>query len=1095
MVKELISAYFKENSLVKQHLDSYNRFINEGVQDIIRRVGTIKTNVPGFEIRLGKARFDMPRFYEMRGGYRPILPSEARMRNLTYASPLFLEMIPVYNGIEKAIYSEVFIGEVPVMVKSDLCYLSNMSEEELIDAGEDPLDPGGYFIVNGSERVLVSLEDLIPNKVVTTPEKDTTVIAKVFSTRHGFRARTVVRRAKDGRWYLEFPSTPPNVPLTVVLRVLGFREDSDIEELFNLSLLEIKNDLIYNNGLDTSKDDPVEWLSKKLSPSQPKEFRDDRMWHLIDEYLLPHLGTDEAARKKKALYLARMAERTTRVYHKKLIPDDRDHYGNKRMKIAGDLMEELFRYAFNFLTRDIIYQASRLSVRGRKLQPHTLVRQDALTDRIMYALATGNWIAGQTGVSQLLDRVSWASSLSHRRRVISPLSRKHPHFLARDLHGTHYGKLCPSETPEGTSTSLVKNLSLMAEISTGADPEPVRQFLLNYDFKEEVKDIKEYYAIYLNGDFLGFHKDGESIAKALREKRRASEIDYQVNVYVNYKTQEVFVNTDRGRVRRPYIIVENGKSKLTPELLDRVKQGKLTWRHLLKIGVIEYLDAEEEENTLIAKSPEDIKEDTTHLELEPSTIFGVVAGILPFSNYNSSPRLTMASSQLKQSLGLYAANYNQRFDTKSYIMYYPQQPLSQTEVYKSLHLERRAAGQNFVVAVTTYRGWGMADGVIMNKNAIDRGLGRAMMFKTYETEEVSYPSRQKDSIELPSPKVEGYRGEEYYKHLDVDGIVVPESEVYPRDVLVGKVSPPRFLEELSIFGMVEEKKRENSLVVKQGDHGKVDSAMIADGPNGNKVVKVRLRLPKVPEIGDKFSSRHGQKGVIGLIVPQEDMPFTKDGIVPDLIINPHAIPSRMTSGHLLEMLAGKMGSLKGELIDATPFSSTTPEEVIEQLKALGFDEYGEEEMYDGITGEKLKVKIFIGVIYYQRLHHLVSNKMHARSKGPVQLLTLQPTEGRSREGGLRFGEMERDTLIGYGASMLIRERLLEESDKSIQYICRDCGSFGYMDYTKGRAVCQLCGSTNVKPVEAGYAFKLLFEEIESLGIFPRVIIDRRANDL
>ncbi len=1095
MVKELIGAYFKENSLVKQQLDSFNRFLNKGMQEIINRVGTIKTNVEGFEIRLGKIRLEPPRFYEVKGGYRPILPSEARMRNLTYASPIFLEMIPVYNGVEKTLYSEVFIGEIPIMVKSELCYLSKMSRDELIAAGEDPLDPGGYFIINGSERVLISLEDLVPNKVLTTPEDEKTIIAKVFSTRHGFRARCIVRRAKDGRWYIEFPSTPANLPLTNVLRVLGFTEDSQIEELFDMDVNEVKNDVIYNLALDTSKDDPTEWLSKKLSPGQPKEYRDDRMWHLIDEYLLPHLGTDEEARKKKAFYLARMAERTTKVYHKKLIPDDRDHYGNKRMKIAGDLMEELFRYAFNFLTRDIIYQASRVSVRGRKLQVHTLVRQDALSDRISYAMATGNWIAGQTGVSQLLDRVSWASSLSHRRRVISPLSRRHPHFLARDLHGTHYGKLCPSETPEGISTSLVKNLAVMAEISIGTDEEPIRSVLEGLKLKKDVKKVKDYFAIYLNGNLVGFHKEGEDIAKQLRTMRRNSEIDYQVNVYLNDKTKELFVNTTKGRVRRAYIIVENGKSKLTPELLERVRAGKLSWHHLIKIGVIEYLDAEEEENAYVAKNEEEITEKTTHMELEPSTIFGVVAATLPYSNYNSSPRLTMASSMLKQSLGLYMANYNQRFDTKSYIMYYPQQPIAQTELYKSLEMNKRAAGQNFVVAVITYRGWNMADAVVINKAAIDRGLGRVMMFKTYETEEVSYPSRQKDSIELPSPKIEGYRGEEYYKHLDVDGIVIPESEVKPRDVLVGKVSPPRFLEELSIFGMVEEKKRENSLAVKQGDVGKVDAVAISEGPSGNKVVKVRLRVPKIPEIGDKVASRHGQKGVIGLIVPQADMPFTKDGIVPDLIINPHAIPSRMTAGHLWEMLGGKLGAIKGQNIDATPFSAMKPEEIMKQLKEMGFNKYGEEELYDGITGEKMKVKIYVGVIYYQRLHHLVSNKMHARSRGPTQLLTLQPTEGRSREGGLRFGEMERDTLIGYGASLLIRERLLEESDKTIQYVCRDCGSFGYIDYVKGRAVCQLCGSTNVKPIEAGYSFKLLFNEISSLGVFPRIIIGRRADEV
>ncbi|RME80231.1 MAG: DNA-directed RNA polymerase subunit B [Methanobacteriota archaeon] len=1092
MVKQLIDLYFKDNSLVKQQLDSYNRFVEQGIQNIIDRVGTIKTNVEGFEIKLGKVRLEPPRFYEIKGGYRPILPSEARLRNLTYASPIFLEMIPIHNNVEKTIYDEVFIGELPVMVKSNLCYLSRMSKEELTEAAEDPLDPGGYFIINGSERSLITLEDLVPNKMMTTKEDENT-IAKTFSVRHGFRARCVVRRSKDGIWYVEFPSATTGITLMGILRVLGF-DDDGIEELFNMDISEVKNDVLYNLYLDASKEDAVDWLSKKLSPGQPKEYRDKRMWRLVDEYLLPHLGVEEKDRKKKAYYLARMAQRTTRVYHKKLIQDDRDHYGNKRVKLAGDLMEELFRYAFNFLTKDIIYQASRVDVRGRKLQVHTLVRQDALSDRIMYAMATGNWIAGQTGISQLLDRVSWASSLSHRRRVISPLSKTHPHFLARDLHGTHYGKICPSESPEGASISLVKNLAMFGEVTTGVDDSPVEEVVKNFGIEEDIKKSSKNKSspVYLNGRFLGFYKDGNALAQRLREKRREGSIDMQVNVLYREETNEVYISTDKGRVRRPYIVVKDGKSLLTPEIMRRIKDGQITWSQLVRIGVIEYLDADEEENAYVAKKESDITPETTHLDSEPSTIFGITAALMPFSNYNSSPRLTMASSMLKQSLGLYAANFNQRFDTKSYVMYYPQQPIVQTAAYKALNFKKRAAGQNFVVAVCTYRGWNIADAVVINKGSIDRGLGRVMMFRTYETEEVSYPSGQKDIIELPSPKVEGYRGEEAYKHLDTDGIVIPESVVKEREVLVGKVSPPRFLEEVSIFGLVEEKRRENSSVVKAGEGGKVDSVLIAEGPSGNKIAKVRLRLPKVPEIGDKVASRHGQKGVIGLILPQEDMPFTESGIVPDLIVNTHAIPSRMTAGHLLEMLAGKAGSLDGKLKDGTPFSAVSEEELKEKLKEFGLEEYGEEWLYDGITGERMKVKIFMGVIYYQRLHHLVSNKMHARSRGPVQLLTLQPTEGRSREGGLRFGEMERDTLIGYGASMVIRERLLEESDKSIQYICKDCGGLGYMDYVKGKPACQLCESGDVKEVEVSYAFKLLLEEIESLTLFPRIIIGRRA---
>ncbi len=599
-------------------------------------------------------------------------------------------------------------------------------------------------------------------------------------------------------------------------------------------------------------------------------------------------------------------------------------------------------------------------------------------------------------------------------------------------------------------------------------------------------------AIFLNGRLVGYHADGRSLANRLRERRRMNELSNQVNVYYSARLNELHILTDKGRVRRPYIVVENGKSRLTPEVLSRIKNNELNWHHLVKMGIIEYLDAQEEENTLIAVNENVLTSEHTHLEVDSSNMFGVVAGVLPYPEHNSGPRITMACAMAKQSLGIYATNFGHRYDTRGYIMYYPQEPLVQTSIYRALRLREKSAGQNCVVALTSYHGYNMADAIVVNRSSIDRGLHRICMFKTYETEERLYPGGQKDRIELPTPDVVGYRGEESYKHLAEDGIVLPESDVEGKYVLVGKTSPPRFLEEISVFGAVEEKKRESSLSLKSGERGKVDSVLITEGPSGNRMVKVRVRSIKTPEIGDKLASRHGQKGVIGLLVPHEDMPFTASGIVPDLIVNPHAIPSRMTAGHLLETLGGKAGALAGTLMDASGFSGTTEDELRTVLKKAGFDEYGEEVMYDGLTGKEIKTKLFIGNVYYQRLHHLVSNKMHVRSRGPVQLLTHQPTEGRAREGGLRFGEMERDCLIGYGASMLIKERLLEESDKTIQLVCTECGSIATHDYARNKDVCPICENENVEPVEMSYAFKLLLDEIKSLYIFPRMVLKEKG---
>ena len=483
MGNELVECYFKSNTLVNQQLLSYNKFLDVGIQRVVDRIGKIQTNVEGFELKLGKVRIEQPRYYEVKGGYRQVLPNEARLRNLSYSAPVFLEVIPVFNGVERPDYSDVFIGELPVMLKSKLCYLSNLRKDELMAQGEDPDDSGGYFIINGSERVLVSIEDLVPNKLMVTKERNG-IVSKIFSTHYGFRARCIVERNNDGVLGAEFPSTPAGIPLVQLLRVLGLETNEQILAAFS-SDKHIRNDVILNleSEQSTNREDAIDLLSRRLSPGQPPEFRLNRMENLLDNYLLPHIGVSKAARLDKAKYLIRMAHHATRVAYKKVAPDDKDHYANKRVKLAGDLMEELFRYAFQFLIKDLVYQASRADARGRRLQVHTLIRQDVMGDRIKYAMATGNWIAGQTGVSQLLDRVSYLSTISHLRRVISPLSKKHPHFKARDLHGTHIGKLCPNETPEGPSCSLVKNLSIMAEVSIGIEDEEIERILTAYDVK------------------------------------------------------------------------------------------------------------------------------------------------------------------------------------------------------------------------------------------------------------------------------------------------------------------------------------------------------------------------------------------------------------------------------------------------------------------------------------------------------------------------------------------------------------------------------------------------------------------------------------
>ncbi len=601
--------------------------------------------------------------------------------------------------------------------------------------------------------------------------------------------------------------------------------------------------------------------------------------------------------------------------------------------------------------------------------------------------------------------------------------------------------------------------------------------------------INEKCPVYLDGKLISYVKDGNEFVKEIRKNRRVGLISNEVNVYYDAKINEVHVNADNGRVRKPYIIVENGKSLYTPELKEKLKKGEIDFNYLVRHGVIEYLDAEEEENIYCALSEKDITEETTHLEIEPSIMFGVTVSSSVFPEFNNVGRHPIAWNFMKQSQGFYATNFNYRYDARAFLMYYPQEPLVTSSAYRTLNLNKHPAGQNFVVALSTYYGYNIKDALVLNKASVDRGLGRSVFFRTYSDEEIRYPGGQQDKFTIPPATAEGYRGEHVYAKLGEDGIVEPEVDTEEGDVIIGKVSPPRFLEEQTSYGVSEERVRDNSAELRSGESGVVDSVLLSESPGATKIVKVRIRSIKVPEAGDKFASRQSQKGVTALLVPQEDMPFTKDGIIPDLLLNPNSLPNRMTYGHMLEMLAGKAGSIEGKKFDGTAFSTNGSDAVKEYgriLQSHGFEEYGDEEFYDGRTGKKFDAKLFTGVVYFQRLWHMVSLKIQVRSRGPVQILTRQPTEGKPRKGGLKFGEMEREALIGYGASLVLKERMLDQSDKAPVWICKTCGDLGYFDYIKNTAVCPTCGSSDLEEVEISYAFKLLIDELKSMHILPRI---------
>ena len=1066
----IVKNYLKEHSLVESNITSFNNLIEKRMQEIVNEISE-SINNEDFEITLGKIEMGKPRVIEADGSSSLITPAETKIRSLTYAAPVTLEITVKKDD---QIDSEVVeIGKIPIMVKSKVCNTDGMSKEELIKSGHDPIDPGGYFIIKGNERVMVMAEDLAENQPFIETDAKGNLNLKLFSLRGTYRIPILISEGKDGIFNISF-SKFKDIPVIIVLKALGMIKESDIQKYIGKETDSVIVNLYEFVNIAT-REEAMMYISEKINLQGTKKEILDRVKQRIDSYLFPHIGQKKEDRIKKAVTLCKLIKQFLIAKENPNIRTNKDHYANKRVRLSGDLLATLFRVNLGILIRDIQYSLQKATKKKKFFSIKIIAKSTLFSHRVESAIATGSWTGERSGITQNMDKTNYLSIISQLQKVSSMLPSEQENFMARTLDPTHYGRFCPIETPEGTEIGLRKNLAILARVSTRTD---LDEDVFFKDLESEGLDKEgiEGTEVFFNGVFIGTVKSPKEFVKKMREKRRNTELPIQMNIKYDIHFKHISISTEPGRVLRPLIIVENGIPRLKDEHLLKIQQGEMGWEDLIKVGVIEYLDASEEESALVALYENDLTSEHTHLEIDSIDIFGVITSLVPYGNHDEASRLNRGSKTQKQALGLYSANYLIRLDTDVSILQYPQKPIVRSFIYDTLNIY--PAGQNLIVAIMTYEGYNMEDALVLNKGSIDRGLGRSFYFKPYSVVEMNYAGGLKDEIAIPEKDASGYKTEESYKFLESDGIVYPEANVNEGEVLIGKMSPPKFLSEAREISI--KTKKESSVSMKQEEKGTVESVFITNDDGGNKIVRVKTRDLRIPELGDKFATSNGQKGVIGLIADEEDIPFTSKGVRPDIMFNPHGIPSRKTVGYLLGLLAGKVGCLKGEIIDGTSFSGVGKEELEEQLKKFGFRYDGKETMYNGITGKKMTAKIFIGSLYYLKLRYMVANKLHGRASGKVALLTRQPIEGRARGGALRLGEMEQQALVAHGASLLLKERY--DSDKVVLPICASCGSIAIEDNIRNKKICSLCASEEVELVEVSYAFKLLIEELQGLHI-------------
>lgn len=1109
---KLLPAFLKVKGLVKQHIDSFNYFINVDIKKIVKANEKITTDAdPVWYLKYLNIYVGSPDVEESFNITKPISPHECRLRDMTYSAPITVD-IEYTRGSQRVVRHNLPVGRMPIMLRSSNCVLTGKSPAELASLNECPIDPGGYFIANGTEKVILIQEQLSKNRIIVEVDKKGNIGCSVTSSTAERKSRTSIV-TKQNKFCLKHNAMSEDVPVVVIFKAMGMECEQEIVQMvgceeevistFAPSLEECHKLNIYTQlqalqYVGSKVRQRATWGKSRTKVEEARE--------LLAGVMLAHVPVIKYDFKAKCVFLALMVRRVILACSDEAHVDDRDYYGNKRLELAGQLLSLLFEDLFKRFNAELKKIADQTIPKPRAAQFDIVkhMRQDQITHGLVHAITSGNWIIkrfnmNRAGVTQVLSRLSFISALGMMTRISSQFEKTRKVSGPRSLQPSQWGMLCPSDTPEGEACGLVKNLALMTHITTDQNEEPIIRLAYNLGVEnlnmlsgEEISH-PSVYLVFLNGNILGVVKNYKRLVETFRLMRRAGYISEFVSICPNHQHRFVNIASDGGRVCRPYIIVKNGKPKVTDQHIQELVQGFRSFEDFLHDGLVEYLDVNEENDCAISLYEKEVTKETTHLEIEPFTLLGVCAGLIPYPHHNQSPRNTYQCAMGKQAMGSIGYNQRNRIDTLLYFLCYPQVPLVRTKTIDLIQFDKLPAGQNATVAVMSYSGYDIEDALILNKASVDRGFGRCLVYRKQTCLLKRYANQTFDRVMGPSR--DAATGEVIWRHraLDADGICAPGERVENKQVLINKSMPV-----VTASGLQpvtpgqpppQPEYRDVPVSYKGPKDIYIERVLVTSNAEEAFLIKILQRQTRRPEIGDKFSSRHGQKGVCGLIVNQEDMPFTDLGICPDIIMNPHGFPSRMTVGKLIELMAGKAGVLEGHFGYGTAFGGDKVEDVCGALVDHGFNYSGKEFVTSGITGEPLTAYIFFGPVYYQKLKHMVLDKMHARAKGPRAVLTRQPTEGRSRDGGLRLGEMERDCLIAYGASMLLLERLMISSDAFEVDVCSECGLMGYSGW------CHYCSSShNISTLKIPYACKLLFQELLSMNIVPRLSLKHYTDE-